>query len=152
MRYSLLFTFVLIMFGLVGCESSEGNNALTINSEQVKNEPLTESIQKSNDKLIIQKRVGMENRYEDHKEINEEKSVSTVKSILQEGEWEKVKFEMSRSADYKVHFQPTDGSEAKAVLYEIWFTNDIAEIYISGTHSYKKTTKEDAEALGTIIK
>lgn len=152
MRYGLLLTFVLIMFGLASCESSGANNGLTTHTEQVNKDHLTESLSKSSDTLIIAKRVGVENQYEDHKEINEKKSVSTVRNILNKGEWEEVKFLMTRPADYKVHFQPTDGSEAKAVLYAVWFTNDIAEIYISGIHSYKKTSQEDAETLGTILK
>lgn len=151
MKYGLLFTIIFIMIGLVGCESSGGNNSSPINSEQVKNDPLTESVQQSSGKLIVLKRVGMENQYEEHKEIDDAHSVSMVNNILNAGEWEKVKFEMSRSADYKVHFQPTDGSEAKALLYEIWFTNGYAEVYISGIHSYKKLSKEDSETINQII-
>lgn len=103
------------------------------------------------DKLIVQKRVGSDNLYKAHQEINNPEEVTRVLILLNEGEWSKVKFERQTPPAYKLYFQPTGGNEAKAMIYEIWFTNGYAEIYISDLHSYKKLNLKDSAVLKKTI-
>ncbi|MFD0717088.1 hypothetical protein [Paenibacillus sp. GCM10027626] len=103
------------------------------------------------EKLIVLKRVGTENKYDDHKEITDNESILNIKAILKSGEWEKVKFSKERPPDYKLHFEPTDGRKTKAILYDVWFTNGFAQIYIDATNLYKKLSKEDSSVLQSIV-
>lgn len=104
------------------------------------------------DKLIVEQRLGKDNRYELLQEINDTIVVNEAKLKLNDGEWSRVKFQWQTPPAFKLHFQPTDGSrQTSAVEYDVWFTNGYAEIYISETHLYKKLSLKDSEMLKDII-
>ncbi|GLX66880.1 hypothetical protein MU1_12240 [Paenibacillus glycanilyticus] len=58
---------------------------------------------------------------------------------------------MDRPPDYKIHFVPTDGSEALSVWYDLWFTNGFAELYIEGQNQHKKLSEADSLILHDVI-
>ncbi|MDQ0914605.1 hypothetical protein [Paenibacillus sp. V4I5] len=106
----------------------------------------------NNDKLVVLKRSGTENKYEKHKEITDKKTVLAIKSVLKKGEdWKKSKISMTMPPEYKFYFEPTDGSEALSVWYNVWFTNEFAEVYIEASNLYKQFSVEDSLALRAVI-
>ncbi len=102
-------------------------------------------------RIEVQKRVGIEDKYEDFKEVTDNGQVRKVKEILHNIDWKNCKVNMSRFADYQFIFQFKNPKiEAKAVLFEVWINNDRVEI-IEGDTQYTKLTKEDSEFLIEII-
>lgn len=126
---------ISVMLLVVGCQSKQ----------QIKN-----------DKMVVLKRLETENDYENHKEVTDKDTVLSIKSLLNKEGWEKAKLSMTRPYDYKIYFVPTDGSEAngseaKSILYGIWFTNGFAELYIEGQNLYKKLSVGDSLTLHDVI-
>lgn len=76
--------FTMILFVMTGCSIGIGNEKQNIE---------------------VQKRIGNENNYEDFKEITNNGQVSKVKKILDKADWENVKVDMARPADYRFIFQ-----------------------------------------------
>lgn len=109
--------------------------------------PLTNNAAEPAEILIVQKRIGTDNRYEVHKEITEPQDVTRIQRLLEEEKWSQAKIEWQTPPAYKLSFQPTDGREAKAIIYDVWFTNGFAEIYIAGLHKYKKLSLKDSAVL-----
>lgn len=121
-------------YRLIGCESEEIGSTFGF-------------IVEPNAKLMVQKRIRMENKYEHLKELSDWISVSELQSVINQGEWEKKKITMERPPDYKLYFQSTDGSDAETLRYDVWFTNGMAEIYIPSNSTYKKRSKENSKTL-----
>ncbi|WP_054955887.1 hypothetical protein [Paenibacillus dakarensis] len=101
--------------------------------------------------LFVQKQKGSENKYDKPLRISTPQAVNRAQQLLEEGKWSKVKFERQTPPTYKLYFQPTDGREIKAVIYDVWFTNGYAEIYITELHSYKRLNKTNSGVLKEII-
>ncbi|THE13050.1 hypothetical protein E1I69_09270 [Bacillus timonensis] len=101
--------------------------------------------------IKFHKRIGNENKYEDFKEITDNEQVQTVKRILDDADWEKVKVEMDRPPDYQFtfHFKDPD-TEAKAVLHMLWVNKYILAL-VRGNDEYVQLNKEDSEALLEIL-
>ncbi|WP_156312132.1 hypothetical protein [Lysinibacillus contaminans] len=87
--------------------------------------------------------------FEDFKEITKLKKVSAVKDILHNAEWEKIKVDMAREADYQFIFQFVNpDTQAKAIPYSVWIgpDKDTIEI-IEGGYQYVHLNKEDSSML-----
>ncbi|MDQ0876049.1 uncharacterized protein YcfL [Paenibacillus sp. V4I3] len=130
MGRSILILIFSMMLICVGCQSKQQIN---------------------NDKLVVLKRSGTENKHEKHKEVTDKNTVLAIKSVLKKGDWKKSKISMTIPPDYKIYFEPTDGSEALSVWYDVWFTNEFAEVYIEAQNLYRKLSVEDSLALRDVI-
>ncbi|MDQ0888569.1 uncharacterized protein YcfL [Paenibacillus sp. V4I9] len=130
MGRSILILIFSMMLICVGCQSKQQIN---------------------NDKLVVLKRSGTENKHEKHKEVTDKNTVLAIKSVLKKGDWKKSKISMTIPPDYKIYFEPTDGSEALSVWYDVWFTNEFAEVYIEAQNLYIKLSVEDSFALRDVI-
>ena len=87
--------------------------------------------------------------YEAFKEITKLKKVSVVKDILHNADWEKIKVDMAREADYQFVFQFVDPDiHAKAVTYSVWIgpDKDTLEV-VKGDDQYVHFNKEDSSRL-----
>ncbi|MEK4092000.1 hypothetical protein [Viridibacillus sp. FSL H8-0110] len=104
--------------------------------------------------LEVQKRIGDENKYEDFKEITDNKQVQKVKDIiLNRDDWKNAKVDMVRPADYKFAFQSKNPkSSEKAVLYEIWISpnKDKLEV-VRGVDQYVRLNVENSTDLFEIL-
>ncbi|HZG12523.1 MAG TPA: hypothetical protein VEZ91_11060 [Kurthia gibsonii] len=104
--------------------------------------------------IEVQKRIGDENKYEDFKEITNNKQVQKVKEILDDIDWENAKVSMSHPPDYKFGFQYKNTQiEAKAVLYELWISpnNDNVELVIDAESKYIKLDGNNSAELFEIL-
>ena len=73
--------------------------------------------------IVVDKRVGESNQYEDFKEVTDQDKVEKVQAILQEADWVTAKVEMIRYPDYKFGLKLNDSkTEAKAVKYNLWIS------------------------------
>ncbi len=82
--------------------------------------------------IEVQKRIGVENLYEEFKMITNNQQVQNVWEIINNVDWETAKVQMALPPDYRFAFQ--FHNEAKAVLYELWISpnKDKVEIIKAG--------------------
>ena len=129
----ILFVLVtMILFGMTGCSSETEHDGLNVE---------------------VQKRIGNENKYEDFKEINDNKQVQKVKVILDEADWKNAEVDMVRPADYTFGFQfKNPKTEAKAVLYKIWISpnKDKVEV-VKGDNEYVQLNEENSAVIFEIL-
>ncbi|ETT84352.1 hypothetical protein MKZ08_13295 [Viridibacillus sp. FSL R5-0477] len=103
--------------------------------------------------IEVEKRIGNENKYEEFREITDNKQVQKVKDILDEVDWKNAKVEMEHPADYNFWFRfKSDKMSAKVVLYKIWISpnKDKVEI-VRGDNQYVKLNVEDSTDLFEIL-
>ncbi|MDQ0896184.1 MULTISPECIES: hypothetical protein [unclassified Paenibacillus] len=74
MGRSILILIFSMMLICVGCQSKQQIN---------------------NDKLVVLKRSGTENKHEKHKEVTDKNTVLAIKSVLKKGDWKKSKISMT---------------------------------------------------------
>jgi hypothetical protein len=104
--------------------------------------------------IVVQKRVGDENNYEDFKEITNNEQVKKVREILDDIDWENAQVSMVRPADYSFGFQYKNPKiEAKTVLYELWLSpnKDQVELVIDAESKYAQLDKNKSAILFEII-
>ncbi|MDR6121242.1 hypothetical protein QFZ87_000839 [Bacillus sp. SLBN-46] len=104
--------------------------------------------------IVVKKRVGDENKYEDFKEITNNDQVQKVKDILKDIDWKNAKVSMVRPPDYRFVFQFKNPEiEAKAVLYELWISpnNDKVELIIDAQSKYVQLDKNKSAELFEIL-
>jgi len=128
----LFVSLAMILFVITGCSSG---------------------IENEEQNIEVQKRIGDENKYEDFKEISDNKQVQKVKGILDSADWKNAKVDMARPADYRFGFQfKNPNIEAKAVLYEIWISpnKDKVEV-VKGDNDYVQLNEENSTVLYEIL-
>ncbi|MCM3782386.1 hypothetical protein M3231_05335 [Neobacillus mesonae] len=136
MHRSAVLTIIIFMLLsiVVGFQSNETNEA------------------KSAEKLVVLKRAGSENKFENDNKTSVEESIITVKVVLgDKEEWKKVKPNMIRPPDYKLYIDETDVGNMESILYDVWFTNGAAEVYIQANNSYRKLTEQESKVLYEVI-
>ncbi|MFE6169381.1 hypothetical protein ACFVP8_16160 [Viridibacillus arvi] len=129
---TLFVSLAMILFIITGCSNGK--------------EDLGEYIK-------VQKRIGDENKYEDFKEITNNKQVQRVKDIiLDRDEWKKVKVDMERPADYKFWFQFKNPKiQAKTVLYEIWISPNKDKVEVVADSEYVQLNEVNSTDLFEIL-
>ncbi|CAM4276598.1 hypothetical protein BAMA_07870 [Bacillus manliponensis] len=130
---NLSFVFIVILsFCIAGCVKEE---------------------KQEEQKIKVQKRIGDDGGYEEFKEVNDPIEVGKVENILNDTNWIKAKFEMSRPPDYQFLFQfKNPDIKAKVVLYRVWVSSNKETLeIIRGDDQYAKLTKEQSEILFEII-
>ncbi|MGF7048082.1 hypothetical protein J2T13_002588 [Paenibacillus sp. DS2015] len=153
MRMGWMIYLIIMTILVSGCNNTTQENDYTLLNPPVEidenDDQMLEDI--TNHKLIVHSRGNIEAEYEPYHVILDPESVATVHRIINQGNWTKVKFEMSRPADYRISFQPTQGPHTEKISYEVWITNGYAELYIQELQSYKKLAKIDSDVLSTIM-
>ncbi|MFF3099755.1 hypothetical protein [Viridibacillus arvi] len=129
---TLFISLTMILFVLTGCS----------NGKEVKG-----------DLLKVQERIGDENKYEDFKEITDNKQVQKVKDIiLNRDDWKNAKVDTERPADYKFAFKSKDPKISdKAVLYEIWISSNKDTVEVVAGSEYVQLNEEDSTDLLEIL-
>lgn len=110
-------------------------------------------IENEKQNIKVQKCIGNKNNYEDFNEITNNGQVRKVKKILDKADWENVKVDMTRPADYRFIFQFKNPKiEAKAVLYKLWISpnKDKVEV-VRGGREYVQLSNEDSSSLFEIL-
>ncbi|MBK3497061.1 hypothetical protein JFL43_19915 [Viridibacillus sp. YIM B01967] len=129
---TLFVSLAMILFVITGCSNG---------------------IEDEGENIEVEKRIGNENKYEEFKEINDNKQVQKVKDILDEFDWENAKVDMERPADYHFWFRfKSSKMSAKAVLYEIWISpnKDKVEV-VRGENQYVQLNVENSTDLFEIL-
>ncbi|NIK13003.1 hypothetical protein [Alkalibacillus almallahensis] len=98
------------------------------------------------DKILVQKRVGEENKYEYFKEITEKETVQTAKDILESASWENKEVSMAYPPHYKFSFE--GNNEQSELIYHLWISpnKDMVELVIEGG-KYVQLGKSESEKL-----
>lgn len=135
MKYLKLFiaSFGILSIVITGCSNPIGNEEQNI---------------------VVKKRIGEENKYEDFKEISDSKQVQQVIEIINDIHWENAKVDMPRPAEYRFIFRYKNPSiEAKAVLYELWISpnKDKVELVIDAESKYAQLENNKSTELFEII-
>jgi len=95
--------------------------------------------------IEVQKRIGIENIYEEFKMITNNQQVQNVWEIINNGDWETAKVQMALPPDYRFafHFH----NEEKAVLFELWISpnKDMVEIIKAGNKYVQLDRNKSAE-------
>ncbi|MGM9951745.1 MAG: hypothetical protein ACI33P_16535 [Lysinibacillus sp.] len=102
--------------------------------------------------IVVDKRVGEENQFEDFNEVTDRDQVDKALAILEEANWEKAKVEMVRYPDYRFGFQYKDPKiEAKAVEYKLWISPKGDKIELVRPHEYVQLDKDASAQLFEIL-
>lgn len=128
-KYLIVFIGVFSFF-IVGC-SNESSNEL----------------QNEGNKILVEKRVGEENKYEHYKEIIEDSTVQKAKDILNSISWENAEVSMAYPPHYKFRF--VDDKEQSGLIYHLWISpnKDKVELVIQGKGKYVQLSKSKSTKL-----
>ncbi|MBT2690822.1 hypothetical protein J7I93_22025 [Bacillus sp. ISL-47] len=133
-KYLIVFIGIFSIF-IVGC-SNESSNKL----------------QNEGNKILVEKRVGEENKYEHYKEITDDSTVRKAKDILKNISWENAEVSMAYPPHYKFHF--VADNEQSGLIYDLWISpnKDKVELVIEGEGKYVQLNKsKSAQLFETII-
>jgi hypothetical protein len=111
------------------------------------------AIENEEQKIIVQKWVGNEKKYEESKEISDNQQVLHVKRIMGEANWRDAHVEFVRPADYQFVFQFKNSKiKAKVVLFSVWISPQKDQLEMTrGEHEFTQLTKEESARLLEII-
>lgn len=129
-KYLIAF-FAIISIFIVGCSK--------VNEEQY---------------IKVQKRIGVEYKYEDFREITDSEQVQKVNDIIKDINWRNADVDMERPADYRFIFQfKNPDIDAKAVTYELWISpnKDKVELVIDAEGKYTQLDKRKSADLFEIL-
>ncbi|MFJ6210315.1 hypothetical protein [Lysinibacillus sp. NPDC092081] len=103
-------------------------------------------------KIIVQKRTGEENIFEEFREVDQKKQVEKAIDIVKNANWENEKVEMARYADYQLQFPFKNSSENKIASYLLWVSPNGENLEIvTDSDRYVKLTKQDSATLYKIL-
>ncbi|MCM3709723.1 hypothetical protein [Sporosarcina luteola] len=109
-------------------------------------------LQNTEQSIVIEKRIGDENNYEDFREVTDNEQVQKLKEILKDVNWINAKAEMAYPPDYKFAFRYKNPNiEAKAVLYQLWITPNKDKVELIGVNQYVKLDKGMSAELFEIV-
>lgn len=141
-----LFTFIMLISCFIesGCSTSTKNEAQSLQQSKMEEQMIV------GHKIVVQKRVGDENKYEDRKEITNNEQVQKVKEILNVIDWENAKVEMVRPPDYTFYFPR---QEVRGVLYGLWISpkEDTVQLVIFDESKYTQLDQNKSSELIEII-
>lgn len=108
-------------------------------------------LQNEGKKILVEKRVREENKYQHYKEITDDSTVQKAKDILESASWENAKVNMAYPPPYKFRFEPEN--EQSEMIYHIWISSneDIVELIIEGQNKYVQLSKAKSAKLFEII-
>src|SRR5690606_20820563 len=102
--------------------------------------------------IKVFRRIGDENKYEVMKVITDKEQVQIVRKMIDNINWEIVKFQMERPPDYKFAFQPTNAEvDVKAIQYQLWISPNKDKVGLLGGSRYYQLNKENSAILLEIL-
>ena len=103
-------------------------------------------------KVTIQKRTGVENVFEDYREITQRKHVKKAIEIVKNANWEKDKAEMKGFPDYQFQFPFKNDKNTKIASYSLWISQNGENLEIvTDSDRYVKLAKQDSADLYEIL-
>ncbi len=109
-------------------------------------------IQNTEQSIVVEKRIGDENNYEDFRVVTDNEQVQKLLEILQDANWINAKAERVNPPDYSFVFRfKNPNIEAKAVLYELWITPNKDKVELIGGNQYVKLDKNKSAELFEIV-
>ena len=109
-------------------------------------------LQNTEQSIVVEKRIGDENNYEDFREVTDNEQVQKLLEILQDANWIDAEIEMNSHPDYRFALRFTNPDiEAKAVLYELWITPYKDKVELIGGYQYVKLGKNESTELFEIV-
>ncbi|MEW9097334.1 MAG: hypothetical protein AB2417_19855 [Clostridiaceae bacterium] len=111
-------------------------------------------IDNEGNKIIVQKSLEEDNKYEQHKEIIDDEAVQKVKDILHSISWENAKVNMAHPSDYKFYFvDKNEQSQSNKLIYDLWISpnNDKVELVIDSESKYVQLDKNKSAKLFEIL-
>ncbi|MFC5465485.1 hypothetical protein [Lederbergia graminis] len=102
--------------------------------------------------IKVFQRIGSENKYEVMKVITDKEQVQTVRKMIDNINWEIVKFQMERPPDYKFAFQPTNAEvDVKTIQYQLWISPNKDKVGLHGGSRYYQLNKENSAIIFEIL-
>jgi hypothetical protein len=114
-------------------------------SNEVKNE---------GNKILVQNRVGQDDKYEQLREITDKASVEKVKDILDNINWENAEVSMTHPPEYKFYFASNNEQlQSIKLIYELWISpnKDQVELVIDSESKYVQLGKDNSAELFDIL-
>ena len=109
-------------------------------------------LQNTEQSIVVEKRIGDENNYEDFREVTDNEQVQKLLEILKDANWIDAEMEMNSHPDYRFAFRfKNPNIEAKAVLYELWITPNNDKVELIGANQYVKLDKGKSAELFEIV-
>ena len=111
-------------------------------------------IKNDGNRIVVEKRVGDENKYEHFNEINDIEEVQKVKGILDKISWENAEASMAYPPHYKFQIVDTNKEQkSNGLIYDLWISpnKDKVELVIEGESKYVQLNKEESAELFEII-
>ncbi|HZG72056.1 MAG TPA: hypothetical protein VEY51_11030 [Chondromyces sp.] len=101
--------------------------------------------------ILVQKRIGEENKYEHFKEITDNDKVQKANDILENIHWENAEVNMAYPPHYKFRFE--GNYEQSELIYDLWISpnKDKIELVIEGESKYGRLSKSKSAKLFEII-
>lgn len=118
-KYLIIFIGIILIF-IPGCSDPKDSKDTLENKEQI---------------IIVQKRIGDEDKYEEFKDITDKEQVQKVNEILVDINWINDETQKMHPTDYMFYFRfKNPNYKAKPILYEIWIhpNEDKIELFTSG--------------------
>ncbi|MGP1908441.1 hypothetical protein ACTSEZ_09715 [Metabacillus sp. JX24] len=100
--------------------------------------------------IEVLQRIGDENKYDDFNVITDNEKVKKAEEIVDDADWENVKVDMARPADFQFSFP---NPEAKVALFELWISpnKDKVELAIDAESKYIQLDKNKSAELFEIL-
>ena len=103
--------------------------------------------------IVVEKRVGDENKYEDVNKVTDTKQVEEVRRILSDTHWTEAQVDFIRPPDYQFIYEFKNSDiEAKPELHKLWVSpkKDKLEV-IQGEFDYAQLPKKESARLFEIL-
>lgn len=122
-KYLIFFIVIFLLF-IAGC-SNEGSNG----------------VQNEENKIMVHKRVGEEDKYEHFKEITDDGTIKKALEILESIQWENAEVSMAHPPHYKFRFE--GDNEQSELIYDPWISpnKDKVELVIEGKGKYVQLSR-----------
>lgn len=126
----LIFFIVIFSLFIAGCSKESSNE-----------------VQIEENKILVQKCVGEEDKYKDFKEISDDGTIKKALEILESIRWENAEVSMAQPPHYKFRFK--GGNEQSELIYDLWISpnKDKVELVIEGKGKYVQLSRNKSAKL-----
>lgn len=112
----------------------------------------TNGIKNEGNKIIVEKRVGEEDKYEHYTDITDSEEVKKTKDILGNIPWKNAEVNMISPPHYKFYFEDAN-EKTSEIVYELWISPDKGriELVVDSASKYVHLNKEMSAVLFKVI-
>ncbi|RHW31371.1 hypothetical protein D1B33_17825 [Lysinibacillus yapensis] len=98
-------------------------------------------------KILVEKRIGEEDKYERLREITDHETVQEAKDILEHIRWENAEVSMASPPNYKFHFE--GDNEQTGLIFALWISpnKDKVELILESEDKYVQLSKSKSSTL-----